>query len=486
MAMVDSDKGITNLHVPNDVDHRRVDAGRRPRLRADVELGRQAPGDPRDGARPLLRPDVPAVFDDCRTTAPRPGDHGLGAQRRADGPEGRGVRLAPDDLHRARGRDCAGCGRTTGAVLMEHDGRGRHLADVRVRDIPIQDWVKLAVTRARITGAPGVLLPRRGPRPRPPTSSPRCSVPRRPRHHRPRHPHPGPRRGDEGASARIREGKDTISVTGNVLRDYLTDLFPILELGTSAKMLSVVPLLAGGGLFETGRGRLGAQARAAVRRRGLPALGLLGEFSALGRLAGAHRPPRATPRLRCSPTRSTPRSRTFLDENKSPARKVGQIDNRGSHFYLALVLGRGVGRPDDDAELAARFAPVAKRCGRERGDDQRASCSPPRASRSTWAATTTPTPPRRCGDAPERDAQRGHRLPVAGWFGGHRVEALGVNLLGDDAIRDLLPAERVVAVLGELLRAQAKGEFIAPARAVLPLGHPTRLTVTAGAMAGRW
>ena len=200
-------------------------------------------------------------------------------------------------------------------------------------------------------------------------------------------------------------------MTGNVLRDYLTDLFPILELGTSAKMLSVVPLMNGGGLFETGAGGSAPKHVQQLRQGELPALGQPGRVLRAGRelrAPGRRRP--ATRAPRCSADTLDRATATFLNENKSPTRRVGGIDNRGSHFYLALYWAQELAEQTDDAELAKAFAPLAETlAGRSRRSST--SCSPSRASRPTSAATTGPTRPRARGDAPVEDLQRGARDP---------------------------------------------------------------------------
>ena len=170
---------------------------------------------------------------------------------------------------------------------------------------------------------------------------------------------------------RIRKGEDTISVTGNVLRDYLTDLFPILELGTSAKMLSVVPLMNGGGLFETGAGGSAPKHVQQLVEEGHLRWDRLGEFMALAEsfrhLADVHR----QRGRRAWPRPSTGRQSTLLNENKSPSRRVGEIDNRGSHFYLALVLGPGAGPAGRRRGAGRRDGPVAQALESERGRDRR-------------------------------------------------------------------------------------------------------------------
>ena len=224
-----------------------------------------------------------------------------------------------------------------GTLLMEHQvEEGDIWRMSRVRDIPIQDWVKLAVTRARATGAPSVFWLDKN-------RAHDANVIAKVEKYLKNHDTTGieikilaPDDAMKFSLERIRQGKDTISVTGNVLRDYLTDLFPILELGTSAKMLSVVPLLAGGGLFETGAGGSAPKHVQQFVKENYLRWDSLGEFSALGasleHLAANFKNPKAQVLADALDLAIA----KFLDNNKSPARKVGEIDNRGSHFYLAL------------------------------------------------------------------------------------------------------------------------------------------------------
>jgi isocitrate dehydrogenase len=252
----------------------------------------------------------------------------------------------------------------TGATLLEQNvEKGDIFRMCQVKDVPIRDWVKLAVNRAKATGAPAVFwLDRNRGHDRQviakvekylgeldtkgietkilaPVEAMRLSL------------------------ERIRKGQDTISVTGNVLRDYLTDLFPILEIGTSAKMLSIVPLLAGGGLFETGAGGSAPKHVQQFVKEGYLRWDSLGEFSALGasleHIGRSFENPKATV---LAETLDQAIGK-FLDNNKSPARKVGQIDNRGSHFYLALYWAEALAAQAKDKELQARFAKVAKQLG---------------------------------------------------------------------------------------------------------------------------
>jgi len=247
-----------------------------------------------------------------------------------------------------------------GAELMSHEcGAGDIWRMSRVRDIPIQDWVKLAVTRARVTGAPACFyLDRERAHDR--------NVIAKVERYLGDHDLTGieyrilaPVEAIRWCLERIREGKDTISVTGNVLRDYLTDLFPILELGTSAKMLSVVPLLAGGGLFETGAGGSAPKHVQQFVAEDYLRWDSLGEFSALGASLEHVAQTTGNAKAQVLADALDAAIATFLDENKSPARKVGQIDNRGSHFYLALYWARALAAQSADPELADRFAPVA-------------------------------------------------------------------------------------------------------------------------------
>jgi isocitrate dehydrogenase len=230
----------------------------------------------------------------------------------------------------------------------------------QAKDAPIQDWVKLALARAKATGAPAVFwldkarahdrqviakvekylanLPTGGLDLRilPPVEAMRLSL------------------------QRIRKGQDTISVTGNVLRDYLTDLFPILEIGTSAKMLSVVPLLAGGGLFETGAGGSAPKHVQQFLKEGYLRWDSLGEFSALAASLEHIATTQKNAKAAVLAETLDQAIGKFLENNKSPARKVGQIDNRGSHFYLALYWAEALAAQSKDGELQARFVNVAK------------------------------------------------------------------------------------------------------------------------------
>ena len=360
IAMVNSDKGITNLHVSSDTI---VDASMPVVIR---DSGQMWNWDGKLQATLAMVPDrsyglmYAAVFEDCRVngaldpaTMGSVPNVGLMAQKAEEYGSHPTTFIVPAaGTVRVLGPD--------GALLMSHEvGAGDIWRMSRVRDIPIQDWVKLAVTRARITGAPACFY----------LDSARAhdrNVIAKVERYLGDHDLTGveyrilaPVEAIQWCLARIREGKDTISVTGNVLRDYLTDLFPILELGTSAKMLSVVPLLAGGGLFETGAGGSAPKHVQQFVAEDYLRWDSLGEFSALGASLEHLAQTQGNAKAQVLAVALDKAIATFLDENKSPARKVGQIDNRGSHFYLALFWAEELAAQSDAAELAARFAPVA-------------------------------------------------------------------------------------------------------------------------------
>ena len=360
IAMVNSDKGITNLHFSNDTI---IDASMPVVVRDSGQMWNW------DGQlQPTLAmvpdrcygPMYAEVFDNCRThgaldpaTMGSVPNVGLMAQKAEEyGSHPTTFILPAAGTVRVVGPD--------GAVLMSHEcGAGDIWRMSRVRDIPIQDWVKLAVTRARITGAPACFYLDSG-------RAHDRNVIAKVEQYLADHDLTGieyrilaPVEAIRWCLERIREGKDTISVTGNVLRDYLTDLFPILELGTSAKMLSVVPLLAGGGLFETGAGGSAPKHVQQFVAEDYLRWDSLGEFSALGASLEHVAQTTGNAKAQVLADALDKAIATFLDENKSPARKVGQIDNRGSHYYLALFWAEELAAQTADAELAARFAPVA-------------------------------------------------------------------------------------------------------------------------------
>ncbi len=249
----------------------------------------------------------------------------------------------------------------SGKTLLEHKvEEGDIWRMCQVKDAPIQDWVKLAVSRAKATGVPAVFWLNKD---RPHDAELIKKVNR----YLPNHDTKGldirimsPAEATRFSLERMKEGKDTISVTGNVLRDYLTDLFPILEIGTSAKMLSIVPLLNGGGLFETGAGGSAPKHVQQFQEEGYLRWDSLGEFLALA--ASLEHLSKVSNNAVAKILADTldRANAKFLESNKSPARKVGEIDNRGSHFYLALYWARALAEQTEDKNLAAKFAKVAK------------------------------------------------------------------------------------------------------------------------------
>jgi len=361
LAMVDSDKGITNLHVPSDVI---VDASMPVVVRDSGKMWNK------EGKLQETLAMVPdrcysrmyqAMIEDCKkngaydpATMGSVPNVGLMAQKAEEYGSHPTTFVIPAN-GTVRVVDAAG------KTLMEHAVEAGDIWRMsRVKDIPIQDWVKLAVNRARATGAPAVFWLDKN-------RTHDANVIAKVEKYLKNHDTSGleikildPVEAIKYSVERIRQGKDTISVTGNVLRDYLTDLFPILELGTSAKMLSIVPLLAGGGLFETGAGGSAPKHVQQFLKEGYLRWDSLGEFSALGasleHLAVNFKNPKAQVLADALDVAIA----KFLDNNKSPARKVGEIDNRGSHFYLAFYWAEALAAQTKDAELQARFAKVAK------------------------------------------------------------------------------------------------------------------------------
>ena len=360
LAMVDSDNGITNLHVPSDVI---VDASMPAMIR---NAGQMWNADDKTQDTLAVLPDssysgiYQVVIEDCRkngafdpTTMGTVPNVGLMAQKAEEyGSHDKTFKIE----HEGRVQVL----NSAGEVLMEHEvAEGDIWRACQAKDIPVQDWVKLAVTRAAATDTPAVfwLDPER--------AHDRNMI-EQVKKYLGDHDTEGldirimsPTEACQFSLDRIRAGKDTISVTGNVLRDYLTDLFPIMELGTSAKMLSIVPLIAGGGLFETGAGGSAPKHVQQVQKENHLRWDSLGEFLALAeslrKLAETDDNPR-TPILGDALDVATEK---VLEEGKSPSRKAGEIDNRGSHFYLAKYWARELANQDRDAELAKIFAPVA-------------------------------------------------------------------------------------------------------------------------------
>ncbi len=361
LAMVDSDRGITNLHVPSDVI---VDASMPAMLRSSGQMW-----GPDGGQKDTLAmiPDrsyasiYQAVIDFCKqhgafdpTTMGSVPNVGLMAQKAEEyGSHDKTFIL-----------DAAGTVRVVsenGDVLVEQNvEQGDIFRMCQVKDAPIQDWVKLAVNRARATSTPAVFWLDEN-------RAHDAQLIKKVNQYLPEHDTSGleikilaPLDACKYSLERIKRGEDTISVTGNVLRDYLTDLFPILELGTSAKMLSIVPLMNGGGLFETGAGGSAPKHVQQVEKENHLRWDSLGEFLALA--ASLEHLSAATNNAKAQVLADTLDKATgdFLDNNKSPSRRVGEIDNRGSHFYLAMYWAQALAAQTKDADLAAEFAPIAK------------------------------------------------------------------------------------------------------------------------------
>ncbi|MCX4717126.1 NADP-dependent isocitrate dehydrogenase [Streptomyces virginiae] len=361
LAMVDSDKGITNLHVPSDVI---VDASMPAMIRTSGHMWGP------DGAEAdtlAVLPDssyagvYQVVVDDCRThgafdpsTMGSVPNVGLMAQKAEEyGSHDKTFEIATAGTVRLV--DAAG-----NTVLEQEVAAGDIFRACQTKDLPVQDWVKLAVTRARATGVPAVFWLDEN-------RAHDAQLIAKVKTYLAEHDTEGltikilsPVEATAFSLERIRRGEDTISVTGNVLRDYLTDLFPILELGTSAKMLSVVPLMNGGGLFETGAGGSAPKHVQQLVKENYLRWDSLGEFFALA--ASFEHLATTTGNARAQVLADTldRATGTFLNEDKSPSRKLGGIDNRGSHFYLATYWAQELAKQTDDAELAKAFEPVAK------------------------------------------------------------------------------------------------------------------------------
>ncbi|MBU6476410.1 MAG: NADP-dependent isocitrate dehydrogenase [Xanthomonadaceae bacterium] len=360
LAMVDSDKGITNLHVPSDVI---IDASMPAMIRDSGKMW-NAEGE-REDCKAVI-PDrsyagiYAVMIEDCKAhgafdpasmgSVP---NVGLMADKAEEyGSHDKTFQIPADGVVRITDQD--------GKVIFEHKVEAGDIWRMcQTKDAPVADWVKLAVSRARLSNTPTVFWLDQH-------RAHDAQVIAKVERYLKDHDTSGldirilaPEDAMRFSLARIRDGEDTISVTGNVLRDYLTDLFPIMELGTSAKMLSIVPLMAGGGLFETGAGGSAPKHVQQFVAEDYLRWDSLGEFLALGasleHLARAFDNARANV-LAQALDKAIGR---FLENNKSPARKVGEIDNRGSHFYLAMYWARALAGQKDDADLAARFAPLA-------------------------------------------------------------------------------------------------------------------------------
>ncbi len=361
LAMVNSDKGITNLHVPSDVI---IDASMPPMIRDGGKMW-GADGKPYDTK--AMIPDrnyagvFQAVIEDCKkhgaldpVTMGSVPNVGLMAQKAEEYGSHDKTFEAPGD-GTIRVVDAAGK-----TLLEQKVEQGDIFRACQAKDAPIQDWVKLAVTRARLSDTPAIFWLDKN---RAHDAQIITKVEKYLKDHDTSSLDikiMAPPDACRVSLERIRKGLNTISVTGNVLRDYLTDLFPILELNTSAKMLSIVPLMKGGGLFETGAGGSAPKHVQQFQQEGYLRWDSLGEFLALGvsleHLAQVFKNEKA----QVLADALDEANGKILDNNRSPARKVGEIDNRGSHFYLAMYWAQALAAQDKDPELKARFAPLAK------------------------------------------------------------------------------------------------------------------------------
>jgi isocitrate dehydrogenase len=366
LAMVDSSKGITNLHVPSDVI---IDASMPAAVRASGQMWGP------DGKLHDMKAMIPdrcyagiyqATIDDCKAhgafdvpTMGTVSNVGLMAQAAEEyGSHDKTFEIAKPGTMRVVDRD--------GTALIEHTvEQGDIWRMCRTRDLPIRDWVKLAVNRARATGHAAIFW----------LDESRAydrNVIAKAKKYLEAHDTKGldirilkPVDAITATLERVRKGQDTISVTGNVLRDYLTDLFPILELGTSAKMLSIVPLLAGGGLYETGAGGSAPKHVQQLVQENYLRWDSLGEFLALAVSVEDLGLKTGNARAVVVAEALDQANGQILEHDRSPQRKVGEIDNRGSHFYLALYWARALAEQTKDPVLRVTFTPVAQQLQRE-------------------------------------------------------------------------------------------------------------------------
>ncbi len=361
IAMVDSDRGITNLHVPSDVI---VDASMPAMIRTSGKMWNKA-GKLQDTKAIIPDRCYSGIYEetmnfckahgafDPRTMGSVP-NVGLMAQKAEEYgshdktfiiPQNGTVRVVDDD----------------GITLMEHAvEEGDIWRMCQAKDAPIQDWIKLAVSRARLTGSPAIFWLQKD-------RAHDAQIIAKVEKYLPQHDTAGldisilsPEEAIRVSLGRIKNGEDTISVTGNVLRDYLTDLFPILELGTSAKMLSIVPLMSGGGLFETGAGGSAPKHVQQFIKENHLRWDSLGEFLALAASLEFLSQKTANAKAQILADALDKATGDFLDNNCSPSRKVGELDNRGSHFYLALYWAKALSEQTQDNDLSERFSQLAQ------------------------------------------------------------------------------------------------------------------------------
>jgi isocitrate dehydrogenase len=362
LAMVDSDRGITNLHFPNDVI---VDASMPAMIRSSGQMW-DAQGQQRDTKAVIPDSSYAGVYevviDFCK-------EHGAFDPRTMGSVPNVGLMAQKAEEYGSHDKtfeiEAGGVVRVvdaSGAVLLSHSVEAGDIWRMcQVKDEPVRDWVKLAVTRARASSTPAVFWLDEA-------RAHDAELIKKVRAYLADHNTEGldiqilsPVKATRLSLERIKAGLDTISVTGNVLRDYLTDLFPILELGTSAKMLSIVPLMQGGGLFETGAGGSAPKHVQQFEKEGYLRWDSLGEFLAL-EVSFEHLAERySNPKAKVLAAALGEANTLYLLNDKSPARRVGQIDNRGSHFYVALYWAQALAKQTDDLELQARFTPLAER-----------------------------------------------------------------------------------------------------------------------------
>ena len=361
MAMVDSDRGITNLHVPSDII---IDASMPAALRASGQMWGP------DGKQKDTKFTIPdrcyagvyqAVVDFCRengafdpTTMGTVPNVGLMAKKAEE-------YGSHDKTFTAPANGSIRVVDANGTVLIEQNVEADDIFRMcQAKDAPIQDWVKLAVTRSRLSGMPAVFWLDEN-------RAHDAELIKKVNAYLPEHDTNGldihilaPVEACKFSLERMKKGEDTISVTGNVLRDYLTDLFPILELGTSAKMLSIVPLMNGGGLFETGAGGSAPKHVQQFEKENHLRWDSLGEFLALAASLEHLANYASNDKAQVLADTLDAATAKFLQENKSPSRRVNELDNRGSHFYLAMYWAQALAAQDKDAELSQAFGPVAQ------------------------------------------------------------------------------------------------------------------------------
>ncbi len=361
IAMVDSDKGITNLHVPSDVI---IDASMPAMIRSSGQMWNK------DGKLQDTKAVIPdssyagiyqATIDFCKkhgafdpTTMGTVPNVGLMAQKA----EEYGSHDKTFEIPSAGKVQVVDNG---GTVLIEHEvGEGDIWRMCQVKDLPIQDWIKLAVSRARATNVPAIFWLNKD-------RAHDLQLIKKLNTYLPKHDTKGldirilsPVDATQFSIERMKNGEDTISVTGNVLRDYNTDLFPILELGTSAKMLSIVPLMNGGGLFETGAGGSAPKHVQQFNKENHLRWDSLGEFLALAVSLEHEANKNNNKKAKIIADALDNATIALLDNGKSPSRVVNEIDNRGSHFYIALYWAQELANQNEDADLKAKFAPVAE------------------------------------------------------------------------------------------------------------------------------